>query len=244
MDLPLTIEQEIAVGLEQLANGEAITFNDQSLKERFEQIKAEGRKLLNSTVEERRVMGTSPEETVNASEQSVGTRLTPGLCLFHVFFAVVWLLWIAVALLIGIHTDDISLVLCNLVFSLIYVPNVWVKWRQYQRVSSGAVIYARRHSLRLPVATSIIVFGFLTLLAVGATVFSVVFLQIFRLRYDIFRDDLLVFSTAAAVANVFLWGYVTYCWYRIYQERLQSKPQEVLSVPTEGVWPPPPMQRS
>jgi hypothetical protein len=46
MDLPLCLEHKIAVGLQQLARGEATTYDDQSLKERFEQIKAEGRKSL------------------------------------------------------------------------------------------------------------------------------------------------------------------------------------------------------
>jgi antitoxin ParD1/3/4 len=40
------LRREIAVGLEQLDRGEATTYDDQSLKEHFEQIKAQGRKRL------------------------------------------------------------------------------------------------------------------------------------------------------------------------------------------------------
>ena len=40
------LKREIAVGLEQLERGEAKTYDDQSLKARFEDVKAQGRKRL------------------------------------------------------------------------------------------------------------------------------------------------------------------------------------------------------
>lgn len=40
------LKREIAVGLEQLERGEARTYNDETLKARFEEIKMQGRKQL------------------------------------------------------------------------------------------------------------------------------------------------------------------------------------------------------
>ena len=40
------LRREIAVGVEQLDRGEATAYDDQSLKEHFEQIKADGRRRL------------------------------------------------------------------------------------------------------------------------------------------------------------------------------------------------------
>lgn len=40
------LRKEIAVGIDELDRGEATTFDDQSLKDRLEQIKAQGRKHL------------------------------------------------------------------------------------------------------------------------------------------------------------------------------------------------------
>ena len=90
---------------------------------------------------------------------------------------------------------------------------------------------------------SVVVFGLLTLLVIGATVFSVVFLQPW-LRSGILRDDLLMVSAVASVANVFLWGYLAYCWYGLSLEAQRNKSQKTLIVPVEGVWPPPPTQRT
>jgi hypothetical protein len=180
-----------------------------------------------------------PDQSSIVPEQPLGVRVTLGRCMFSLIFSALWILGSSAYTIVCLREGN---KLQALMFTAVVVAQALTLpagWKQYRLVSSGAVIYIRRNGLRMPTAVSVVVTGILTLLVSLVTVACAMIINT-----PVFRHNPMPTLAIMLVVNGLLWAYVAYCWYRISQERQRSKPQEIVSVPTEGVWPPPPTHRT
>ncbi len=118
--------------------------------------------------------------------------------------------------------------------ALLQFVTVPALWKRYRQVKQGAAVYVavQRPPLQMPQIVSIAVVLILTVFVGLCSAFVVYITKTY------FNTQ--TGWTFCGLTLLAVWLFIGYCWYRIFTEKTQAKPDPLHAQP-EGVWPPAPL---